>query len=99
MAQQGLIGWVKKNVDILMDVLNSVWVIVQANLSVLTSICGTLLSLFLGGGQAVITFIINSVRSHAHLIRKANRLRHRYLFLCLSLSPDHLSHCVVLLAE
>lgn len=60
-AQQGLIGWVKKNVDILMEVLNSVRGIVQANLSVLTSICWTLLSLFLGGGQAVITFIINSV--------------------------------------
>lgn len=60
-AQQGVIGWVKKNVDILMDVTNSVWVIVQANLSVLTSICGTMMSLLLGGGQAVITFILNSV--------------------------------------
>lgn len=60
-AQQGLIGWVKKNVDILMDVTNSVWLIVQANLSVLSTICGTMLSLLLGGGQAVVTFIINSV--------------------------------------
>lgn len=60
-AQQGVIGWVKKNVDILMEVTNSVWVIVQANISVLTSICGTFMSLLLGGGQAVITFILNSV--------------------------------------
>lgn len=60
-AQQGLIGWVKKNLDILMDVMNSIWLIVQANLNILTSIVGTFFSLFLGGGQAVITFIINSV--------------------------------------
>lgn len=66
-AQQGLIGWVKKNVDILMEVLNSVRGIVQANLSVLTSICWTLMSLFLGGGQAVITFIINSVSSISYM--------------------------------
>lgn len=64
-AQQGLIGWVKKNLDILMEVMNSVWLIVQANLNILTSILGTFLSLFLGGGQAVITFIINSVRTSA----------------------------------
>lgn len=69
-AQQGLIGWVKKNLDILMEVLNSVRGIVQANLSVLTSICWTLCSLFLGGGQAVITFIINSVRLRIYCIYK-----------------------------
>lgn len=50
-----------------MEVMNSVWLIVQANLNILTSILGTFLSLFLGGGQAVITFIINSVRTAAIL--------------------------------
>lgn len=45
----------------LMEVTESVWLIVKQNLSTLTSIFGTLLSLFLGGGQAVITFLVNAV--------------------------------------
>lgn len=59
----------KKNVDILMEVLNSVWVIVQANLNILTTILGTFLSMILGGGQAVITFIINSVKTFYYFHR------------------------------
>lgn len=60
-AQQGLIGWVKINIGVLLEVTDSIWLIVKTNLNILTSFIGTLLSLFLGGGQAVITFLVNSV--------------------------------------
>lgn len=61
-AQQGLIGWVKTNIGTLMELMDSVWLIVKTNLNILTSFVGTLLSMFLGGGQAVITFLVNAVR-------------------------------------
>lgn len=60
-AQQGLISLIKTNIGMLMEVTESLWLIVKQNLSTLTSILGTLLSLFLGGGQAVVTFLVNSV--------------------------------------
>lgn len=60
-AQQGLISLLKTNIGMLMEVTESLWLIVKQNLSTLTSILGTLLSLFLGGGQAVVTFLVNSV--------------------------------------
>lgn len=60
-AQQGLIGWVKTNIGTLMELMDSVWLIFKANLNILTSFVGTLLSMFLGGGQAVITFLVNAV--------------------------------------
>lgn len=62
-AQQGMISLIKTNIGMLMEVTESVWLIVKQNLSTLTSIFGTLLSLFLGGGQAVITFLVNAVSS------------------------------------
>lgn len=60
-AQLGLIGWLKTNIGVLLEVTDSIWLIVKTNLNILTSFIGTLLSLFLGGGQAVITFLVNSV--------------------------------------
>lgn len=60
-AQQGMISLIKTNIGMLMEVTESVWLIVKQNLSTLTSIFGTLLSLFLGGGQAVFTFLVNAV--------------------------------------
>lgn len=52
----------------LMEVTESVWLIVKQNLSTLSSILGTLLSLFLGGGQAVITFLVNAVIIQQYVI-------------------------------
>lgn len=49
-----------------MEVMDSVWLIVKKNLDILTSLIGTLLSMFLGGGHAVITFFINSVKFLFH---------------------------------
>lgn len=45
----------------LLEVTDSVWLIVKQNLNILTSIFGTMLSMLLGGGHAVITFLVNSV--------------------------------------
>lgn len=50
----------------LLEVTDSVWLIVKQNLNILTSIIGALLSVLLGGGHAVITFLVNSVNIKMH---------------------------------
>lgn len=60
-AQQGLISLIKTNIGTLLEVTDSIWIIVKQNLNVLLTIVGSLFSLLLGGGNAVITFLINSV--------------------------------------
>lgn len=60
-AQQSLISLIKTNIGILLEVTDSVWIIVKQNLNILFTIVGTLFSVLLGGGQAVITFAINAV--------------------------------------
>lgn len=61
-AQQGLISLIKMNIGTLLEVTDSIWLIVKQNLNVLVTIVGSLFSLVLGGGNAVIAFVINSVR-------------------------------------
>lgn len=61
-AQQGLISLIKTNIGTLLEVTDSIWIIVKQNLNVLVTIFGSFFSLLLGGGNAVITFLINSVR-------------------------------------
>lgn len=46
----------------LVEVMDSIWLIVKQNLNVITSIFGTLLSMILNGGQAVVTFLVDAVR-------------------------------------
>lgn len=65
-AQQGLISLIKTNIGMLLEVTDSVWLIVKQNLNILTSIIGALLSVLLGGGHAVITFLVNSVNIKMH---------------------------------
>lgn len=60
-AQQGLISLIKTNIGTLLEVTDSIWLIVKQNLNVLVTFVGTLFSLLLGGGHAVITFLINAV--------------------------------------
>lgn len=90
-AQQGMISLIKTNIGMLMEVTESVWLIVKQNLSTLTSIFGTLLSLFLGGGQAVITFLVNAV-SMQRIIREI-------FFYFFALVPDYFPDGSILLAE
>lgn len=61
-AQQGLISLIKTNIGTLLEVTDSIWLIVKQNLNVMVTIVGSLFSLLLGGGNAVIAFLINSVR-------------------------------------
>lgn len=60
-AQQGLISLIKTNIGTLLEVTDSIWIIVKQNLNVLVTIFGSLFSLILGGGNAVIAFLINAV--------------------------------------
>lgn len=60
-AQQGIISLIKSNIGTLLEVTDSIWLIVKQNLNVLVTIFGSLFSLLLGGGNAVITFLINAV--------------------------------------
>lgn len=60
-AQQGLISLIKTNIGTLLEVTDSIWIIVKQNLNVLVTIFGSLFSLLLGGGNAVIAFFINAV--------------------------------------
>lgn len=61
LTKAGLIGWVKSNVGTLLEVADSIWILLRTNLSVLLSFCGTLFGVLLGGGHAVLKFLINSV--------------------------------------
>ncbi|XP_055313309.1 transmembrane protein 245 isoform X2 [Sitodiplosis mosellana] len=60
-AQQGVISLIKSNIGTLLEVTDSIWLIVKQNLNVLVTIFGSLFSLLLGGGNAVITFFINAI--------------------------------------
>lgn len=61
MAQQGVISLIRTNIGTLLEVIDSVWLIVKQNLNILTSITGTLSSIIMGGGSAVIEFLLNTV--------------------------------------
>lgn len=79
MAQQGLVSLIKTNIGMLVEVMDSVWLIVKQNLNVITSLFGTILSMILNGGQAVVTFLVDAVNS---LINKYNKKILHLLFLC-----------------
>lgn len=62
MTKAGLIGFVKSNIGMLLEVADSLWILLRTNLSLLLSAIGTLVSVLLGGGHAVIKFLLNTVR-------------------------------------
>lgn len=61
LTKAGLIGWVKSNVGTLLEVADSLWILLRTNLSLLISAFGTLFGVLLGGGHAVLKFLFNSV--------------------------------------
>lgn len=61
MAKQGITDWVKSNLGMIMEVVDSLWIIVRKNMYLLGSMFGTIFSFLLGGGHVVITFIVNTV--------------------------------------
>lgn len=44
-AKQGIIGWAKGNIGMLMEVLDSVWIILRQNMYLLGSMVGTFFSM------------------------------------------------------
>lgn len=53
--------FVKQNIDTFMSLLESVWSIIKGNISLIMSSFSAFLSILLGGGTAVLNFILNVV--------------------------------------
>lgn len=60
-VKEGIIAWAKSNVGMLKDVMDSVLIIVKSNIYLIASVLGSVFSVVLGGGVAVITFIVDTV--------------------------------------
>lgn len=60
-VKEGIIAWAKGNVGMLKDVMDSVLIIVKSNIYLIASVLGSIFSVLLGGGVAVITFIVDTV--------------------------------------
>lgn len=56
-----LIDFGKQNIGTLMSLLESVWSILKGNISLIIGSFSTFLSVILGGGTAVLNFILNGV--------------------------------------
>ncbi|CRL07378.1 CLUMA_CG020355, isoform A [Clunio marinus] len=57
----GLVAWAKTNIDVLLEVSESLWIVLKANLSLLFSTITSLLSVLLGSGQTMIKFIFDTI--------------------------------------
>lgn len=57
-----LIAWGKSNIGMLMEISDSLLIVLKANLSLLFSTITTLFSVVLGGGHAMLKFLFNTVR-------------------------------------
>lgn len=57
----GLLNFGKQNIGTLMSLLESVWSILKGNISLILGSFSTFLSVILGGGTAVLNFILNGV--------------------------------------
>lgn len=60
-AKEGIIAWAKSNVGMLRDVMDSLWIILQKNMYLLGTVFGSIFSVLLGGGHAVVTFVVDTV--------------------------------------
>ncbi|GAB0092494.1 transmembrane protein 245 [Sergentomyia squamirostris] len=60
-AKEGIIAWAKSNVGMLRDVLDSLWIILQKNMYLLGTVFGSIFSILLGGGHAVVTFVVDTI--------------------------------------
>lgn len=58
---QGLVEFFKQNIGTFMSVLESLWSILKGNLTILVGSFSALVSILLGGGTAVLNFILNVV--------------------------------------
>jgi hypothetical protein len=60
-TKAGLIGWVKSNLGMLLEVADSLWILLRTNINVLMSLFSSMFSVVLGGGHAVIKFLFHTV--------------------------------------
>uniref|UniRef100_A0A6B2E7D7 Uncharacterized protein n=1 Tax=Phlebotomus kandelakii TaxID=1109342 RepID=A0A6B2E7D7_9DIPT len=60
-AKEGIIAWAKSNVGMLRDVMDSLWIILQKNIYLLGTVLGSVFSVLLGGGHAVVTFVVDTI--------------------------------------
>lgn len=64
-TKAGIIEWAKSNFGMLLEVGDSIWLLVKTNISVLLSAFTTFFGAILGGGHAVLKFLFHSV-SHSY---------------------------------
>lgn len=57
----GIMDFAKQNIGTLMSLLESIWSILIGNISLILGSCSTFLSVILGGGTAVLNFLLNVV--------------------------------------
>lgn len=67
---KGLTEFVKQNIGTFMSVLESVWTILKGNFSIIVGSFSALLSILLGGGTAVLNFILNMVNNAKNNVLK-----------------------------
>ncbi|XP_055589999.1 transmembrane protein 245 isoform X2 [Uranotaenia lowii] len=60
-TKAGIIGFVKSNIGMLLEVADSLWMLLRTNLNLLASAFGTLFSVILGGGHAVLKFLFHTI--------------------------------------
>ncbi|XP_055616155.1 transmembrane protein 245 isoform X2 [Toxorhynchites rutilus septentrionalis] len=60
-TKAGIIGFVKSNIGMLLEVGDSLWILLRTNLTLLVSAIGTLVSVILGGGHAVLKFLFHTI--------------------------------------
>jgi hypothetical protein len=58
----GIFAWAKSNLGVLMEVSDSLWIVLKANLNLLFSTFTTFFGVILGGGHQIFKFLFNSVR-------------------------------------
>lgn len=63
----GLVEFLKQNVGTLMSLLESIWSIVKGNIGLVLGSFSTFVSVLLGGGTAVLNFILNTVNNYNNI--------------------------------
>lgn len=86
----GLLAWAKSNVGMLMEISDSLLIVLKANVNLLFTILSTLISVVLGSGHAMLKFLFNSVRIQVELSFE--------LILFLSISGHFLHNALLLVA-
>lgn len=80
--------FVKENLGTLMSVLDSLWIVLKGNFSLIVNILTAIFSVLLVGGTAVLNFLVNSVRCDF------KPLLNRIFINRLLLFPDYIFHCI-----